>query len=123
MNPVGVTVGIVVAIVGLWLVIAAFKPRPRRYVRVDSASSIWMRPVDVARKSTHVARQQAPGSAISSRSTRKKLTVSVEDDGSAQALQQRVTTALENEFAPLHVRPRIAVALRPQQDAGQEDQQ
>ena len=122
-DPLAVAAGVIVALLGVWLLVKALSPRVRTHTRVASPASIWVRPVDVARKSTHVARQQAPGSAISSRSTRKKLTVSVEDDGSAQALQQRVTTALENEFAPLHVRPRIAVALRPQQDAGQEDQQ
>ncbi|EEI16038.1 hypothetical protein [Corynebacterium lipophiloflavum] len=120
-DPLAVTVGVIVALVGVWLLVKALSPRVRTHTRVVSPASIWVRPVDIARKSTHVARQHAPGSAISSRATRKRLNVSVEDDGSAAALQQRVATALEQEFSSLSLRPHIAVTLRPQlQDAGQE---
>lgn len=114
-NPVGVTVGIVVALVGLWLIVTAFKPRPRRYVRVDSASSIWMRPVDVARKATASARNELGRSNIASRATRKKLTVDVEDDGSAD-LDHRLTDVLGGEMQRLAQTPKVRVNIhRPTQ--------
>lgn len=114
-NPLGVTVGIIIALVGLWLIITAFKPRPRRYVRVDSASSIWMRPVDVARKATASARSELGRSNIASRATRKKLTVDVEDDGS-QGLDQRLTEVLGSEMQRLEQAPKVRVNIhRPTQ--------
>jgi len=114
-NPVGVAVGIVVALVGLWLIIAALKPRPRRYVRVDSASSIWMRPVDVARKATASARNELGRANIASRATRKKLTVDVEDDGSAD-LDHRLTDVLGGEMQRLAQTPQVRVSIhRPTQ--------
>lgn len=107
-NPLGVTVGIILALVGLWLIITAFKPRPRRYVQVDSVSSIWMRPVDVARKATASARTELGRASIASRATRKKLTVNVEDDGSP-GLDQRLTETLTGEMQRLAQAPNIRV--------------
>lgn len=109
-NPLGVTIGIIVAVVGLWLIITAFKPRPRRYVRVDSVSSIWMRPVDVARKATASARNELGRASIASRATRKKLTLNVEDDGST-GLDQRLTDVLTGEMQRLEQAPRIRVNI------------
>lgn len=114
-NSVGVTIGILVALVGLWLVIAAFKPRPRRYVRVESVSSIWMRPVDIARKATASARSELGRSNIASRATRNKLTVEVDDDGSP-ALEQRLTEVLGGEMQRLAQTPKVRVNIhRPTQ--------
>lgn len=108
-DAVGVTVGIVVALVGLWLIIAAFKPRPRRHVQVNSAtSSIWVRPVDVARKSTASARSELGRAGISSRATRRKLVLNVEDDGSGN-LQDRLTDALTTEVQRLSPTPSVKV--------------
>lgn len=107
-NPLGVAIGIIVALVGLWLIITAFMPRPRRYVRVESASSIWMRPVDVARKATASARSELGRSNITSRATRTKLTVDVEDDGS-QGLDQRLTEVLGGEMQRLAQAPKVRV--------------
>lgn len=114
-NPAGVAIGIVVALVGLWLVIAALKPRPRRYVQVDSASSIWMRPVDIARKATASARSELGRANIASRATRKKLTVNVEDDRSPD-LDQRLTEVLNGEMQRLTRTPKVRVNVhRPTQ--------
>ncbi|WKK60842.1 hypothetical protein QYQ98_07320 [Corynebacterium sp. P3-F1] len=114
-NPVGVTVGVIVALIGLWLIITAFKPRPRRYVRIESASSIWTRPVDIARKATASARSELGRSNIASRATRKKLTIDVEDDGS-QGLDQRLTEVLSGEMQRLAQAPKVRVNIhRPTQ--------
>lgn len=109
-NPVGVTVGILVSLIGLWLIITAFKPRPRRYVRVDSVSSIWTRPVDIARKATASARNELGRANIASRATRKKLTLNVEDDGSA-GLDQRLNDVLAGEMQRLEHAPKIRVNI------------
>lgn len=109
-NPVGVAVGIIVALVGLWLLITAFMPRPRRHMQVNSTSSIWVRPVDVARKATASARSELGRSNISSTATRRKLTVDVEDDGSGQ-LDQRLSSALTEQVQRLNPPPTVKVNI------------
>lgn len=109
-TPLGVTVGIVIAAIGLWFIIAAFKPRPRRYVQVDSISSIWLRPVDVARRATASARNELGRTNIASRATRKKLTLNVEDDGSS-ALDQRLSDTLTGELQRLTRPPKVRVKI------------
>ena len=105
-----VTIGIIVALVGLWLVITAFVPRARTHVRVDSPASIWVRPVDIARKATNVARAETGSTTVHSKATRKKLTVEVDDDGTG-ATQERLTTLLNGEFSRLQTPPAVAVKV------------
>ena len=105
-----VTIGIIVALVGLWLVITAFVPRARTHVRVDSPASIWVRPVDIARKATNVARAETGSTTVRSKATRKKLAVEVDDDGTG-ATQERLTTLLNGEFSRLQTPPAVAVKV------------
>lgn len=111
-----VTVGIVVALVGLWLLITAFLPRRHTHMRVNSPVSIWVRPVDVARKATNTARAEVGGPNIRSKADRKKLTVQVEDDGSGTA-QERVAAALNTEFSRMARPPAVTVKMQPRQAA------
>ena len=110
MNPVGITVGIIVALVGLWLLITALMPRPRTHMQVASPSSIWVRPVDVARKATASARSELGRSSISSKATRKKLIVDVEDDGSGH-LDQRLAATLTEQVQRLNPPPHVKVNI------------
>lgn len=112
-DGVGVTVGILMALVGLWCIIAAVKPRPRRYVQVVSpTSSMWVRPVDIARKSTAAVRSEMGQTSIASRASRRKLTVSVVDDGSAD-LETQLTSALTEQAQKLKPTPRVKVNVLP----------
>lgn len=111
-SPVGVTVGIIVALIGLWLLITSFMPRPRTHVNVQSSSSIWVRPVDVARKATASARSELGRSRISSRATRRTLTVEVEDDGTGY-IDQRLSAALAEEVKRLNPVPQVNVTVHP----------
>lgn len=107
-DAVTVTVGIIVALIGLWLLITAFIPRKRTHVRVNSAASVWMRPVDIARKATATARAETGGETIRSKANRKKLTVDVPEDGTGTA-QQRVAATLNSEFSRLQTPPAVSV--------------
>lgn len=109
-NPVGTTVGIIVALVGLWLLITALMPRPRTHMQVASPSSIWVRPVDVARKATASARSELGRSSISSKATRKKLVVDVEDDGTGH-LDQRLAATLTEQVQRLNPPPHVKVNI------------
>lgn len=121
-NALAVAIGIALALVGLWILLSAFAPRARTHVRVASEASIWVRPVDIARRATHVSRSQTGGTHALSRASKRRLRVSVEDDGSGSDLQQRVAEALRWEFTPLQVAPRTTVTLQPhQQPTNKED--
>ncbi|QYH20280.1 hypothetical protein JKI95_05055 [Corynebacterium aquatimens] len=95
-----VTIGIVISLVGLWLIIASFMPRPHTHVRIESPASIWIRPVDIARKSTAATRAETGGENIRSKANRKSVTVQLDDDGTGMQ-QEQVTTALNREFRRL----------------------
>ena len=109
-NTAAIALGIVLCLLGLWLMVTAFVPRPRTHVGVDSTASIWIRPVDIARKATHTVRAEIGGSTIRSQADRKRLTVVAEDDGSGTA-QDRASAVLQQEFHRLTRPPSVAVKL------------
>ena len=109
-DAVAVTVGIIASLVGLWLIITAFLPRRRTHVRVQSPVSIWVRPVDVARKATNVARAETGSATVRSKANRKKLTVTIDDDGQSTSAD-RVTQLLSGEFGRLQTPPAVDVRL------------
>lgn len=113
MDVTAVTVGAIIAIIGLFLIIYAFVPRGHTHVRVNSPASIWTRPVDIARKATHVTRSEVGNSSIQSRADRKKLRVQVEDDGTGASLQERLAYTLQSELQGLTTPPSIAVKVLP----------
>ena len=121
MDVTAVTVGIIIAMIGLVLIVYAFVPRGRTHVRVDSPASIWTRPVDIARKATHTTRAEVGNARIQSRADRKKLRVQVEDDGSGAALQERLTSVLSGEFQRLTTPPAISVKVTPKQTGSAAD--
>lgn len=112
--------GIAAVLVGLLLVAAALTPRPRTHVRLDSPASIWLRPVDIARKATYLAHEDAGAHNIRSQATRTRLRVRAQDDGSGELLSGRLHSALTEEFAGLAHPPRIDVRLTPQPEPAEE---
>lgn len=109
----GAAVGILMVLVGMWFILSALRPRPRRHVQVASpTSSIWVRPVDIARKSTAAVRSELGQTSITSRASRRKLTVNVVDDGS-ENLAGRLDSALNREVQRLNPTPRVKVNVLP----------
>lgn len=113
-----VTVGIIVSLLGLWLIICSFMPRARTHMQVESPASIWVRPVDVARKSTYAARAEVGGENIRSKADRKRVTVEVEDDGSGRAAEL-VQSAVTRELHRLSNPPAVTVKVLPSTEASQ----
>lgn len=111
-----VTVGIILALVGLWLIVTAFLPRAHTHMQIDSPASIWVRPVDVARKSTHATRAEVGSENIRSKADRKRLTVEVEDDGSGY-VEERVRSTLGRELQRLANPPAVTVKVLPRAGA------
>lgn len=112
-----VVIAVVLALVGLWLLVVTFKPRPHTHVRVHSPVSIWTRPVDVARKATDAVRRDIGAENVRSKADRKKVTVEIPDDGNIPQLEERVTRSLNNEFKGLATPPAVRVKVKPNPSA------
>lgn len=108
-----VVVGILLVLLGLFLLFFTFKPRPHGHVRVNSPASIWTRPVDIARKTTFTTRGDLGGEQVSTKANRKSVKVQVVDDGSGPAMQERITRALNDELRVLKAQPAVSVKLLP----------
>lgn len=108
-----IVISVLMILLGLALLFYTFKPRPHTHVRVASPVSIWMRPVDIARKATGTARADIGAEHVTSKANRKAIKVQATDDGSGAAMQERLTRSLNNEFKALEVPPAVSVRLRP----------
>lgn len=107
----GVVVGTLIALVGLWLILSAFRRRAHTHVRLTSPTSVWTRPVDIARKSTATARREFGFSDIRSRATRSKLHVTLGADPEGQPVEPVMLEALRGELAPLDPHPKVKISI------------
>lgn len=107
-----VVVGTLLALLGLWFVIIALKPRKRTHMPVNSATSMWVRPVDIARKATATGRYELGKVPVTSRATKKKLDVRVVDDG-GEVARDRLAASLSQQMARLEPAPQISVSVTP----------
>lgn len=108
-----VAAGIAVAALGVVVAVAALRPRPRTHVRFASGTSIWLRPVDIARISTYTTIQETGATNVRSQATRTRLQVRAQDNGQGEAMATRLRQALTERFAGLRRPPRIDVHLTP----------
>lgn len=103
--------GIIAIIVGLILIIIAFKPRKRTHRRIQSEVSLWTRPVDVSRMASQVARKVPGVSTAHSAVKGSTLSVNVGGDSTDSSLPQRVEEALSPMIAkfdsPKQVKVRV----------------
>lgn len=113
-----VWVGAGAIVLGVLLLIVAFKPRRQTHSTLNSNAAVWVRPVDLARVSSATA-QQLPGArSAHSKISRKKLQVIVEGDTNDSSLPQRVEEAIKTKLAFLQQQPKIEV--RVEGDSSQE---
>ncbi|CCI84140.1 hypothetical protein [Corynebacterium otitidis] len=101
-----VLIAAALAALGVLLGISALKPRPRPWRRLGSDAPGWLRPVDVARHSTHLAKT-VPGVTQATTTVRGRTIVCetlVDRDGDALAeelrdtLNRRLLPALGGEY-------------------------
>ena len=110
--------GIGSVVVGLIFLLIAVKARRKTHVQVtpvnsELATSMWLRPVDIARRSSATARQ-VPGVADArTAASRKRVDVTVNGDVNDDALPQRVSEAVAGVFDGLDKQPKVAVKVKP----------
>ncbi|MFF3064982.1 DUF6286 domain-containing protein [Oerskovia sp. NPDC057915] len=101
-------VGVLVALVGLWLLWQAVRPRPRTTLRVVASSGIHLRSADVARWVNATA-GDVPGVLDTSTSvTRRSVRVTVRTTGSPDILSE-VREEVARQLSALEQPPSLSV--------------
>ncbi|MEX3627704.1 DUF6286 domain-containing protein [Corynebacterium sp. LK2514] len=109
--------GVAAVVVGLIFLIVAFKPRRKTHMRLESErSSVWLRAVDVARRSSAVARQVPGVAAARTQATDKNVKITVNGDTEDPALAPRVEDAVSQALQTLESTPRVSVTVEPVQE-------
>lgn len=113
-------VGVALLVVGLLLLIVAFKPRPHTHRRLPSEVSLWVRPVDVARYITAHSRRLSGVKATRTAFKRRTATLTattVAPEAEVQpaierSVQERVQAAF-GDTVSVKVRTQRAAESRP----------
>ncbi len=104
-----IPLGVVIALLGVWLIITGLRPRSRKTLAVTSATGIFLRTADVARLASAAADDVDGVVAASSVASRRKVTVTVESDRDqvADLVRDTVTERLAPLKKPLPVTVRV----------------
>lgn len=102
--------GIVVALLGLWLVVTALRPRSRRTLALRSQTGVFLHTRDVARLASGAAHDVDGVLDVSSTATRRKVSVTAQ--ATAQpGVREAITTAVTERLASLQAPPHVSVTI------------
>ncbi|WP_328291473.1 DUF6286 domain-containing protein [Kineococcus sp. NBC_00420] len=110
-----IPVGVVVVLIGVWLVVTALRPRSRKTLPLTSQTGVFLHTRDVARLASGAAADVDGVLGVSSTATRRKVTVSVQATGhgsGGSGLRESVEAAVTERLSALQSPPRVAVAVR-----------
>ena len=105
--------GVVIALVGLWWIVAALRPRRRTALEVPAQTSVWIAKTDLARLA-RAAADSVPG-VLDSRASASLRTVKVTADvtGDDPALEAAISTAVADAIGGFTTTtPRLKVRTR-----------
>lgn len=112
-----VPVGVLLALLGLWLLLLGLKPRRRTGIQADSDASVWLRPTDVARLAADTARHTPGVMDASASATPRSVRLRVTSTASgADGIREQVAAAVTDRLAVLHSPPRVSVQARTEGD-------
>ena len=94
---------IIAVVVGLILIVVAFKPRARTHRRLASTTSLWARPVDIARLTTATAKRTPGVGSASTRVSGKTVTAEVQANSTADGVAESIRSSIESTVGPLLV--------------------
>lgn len=104
--------GVLAALVGLWLVVAALRPRPRRDLPVGDRSLVWLTPAAVAA----IAESAASGvdGVVRARATasRRSVRVLARTTSTDPAVSASISEAVERSLGGLAQSPSVRVTTR-----------
>ncbi len=105
--------GAALALVGLWLVVLALKPRRVRGVAITSSTYLWVEQSGVGRLAVAAAAQVPGVRSARGSAGRRKVAVTVEAvSGDSQQLATSVRDAIAARLAPLTRTPKITVSVK-----------
>jgi len=110
-GPLFLAGGIVAALLGLWLIVTALRPRVRSGVNVASRTGIFLGTGDVARLASAAAEDVGGVISASTVASRRKVSTTIRTTGGpgiAEAVRQAVTDRLTDLDPP----PRVTVTVR-----------
>ncbi|MGL4743307.1 MAG: DUF6286 domain-containing protein [Dermatophilaceae bacterium] len=104
-------VAVVLALIGLWLVLLALKPRPRTGVAVQARTGVYLRPTDVARVASAAAGDVDGVAEVDASATRSTIRLRV-SSSSGDGVRSAVKDAVDGRLVALAKQPRVKVATR-----------
>lgn len=108
-----VPAGVAVALLGVWMVVTALRPRSRKTVPVTSATGVFLRTRDVARLASDAAGEVDGVLSAASTASRRAVIVTVRSTATA-GIAGEVGDAVRRRLAPLETPPQVRVRVRPQ---------
>ena len=105
-----IPLGLVVALIGVWLIATALRPRSRKTLAVTSQTGVFLRTGDLARLASAAADDVDGVLAASSVASRRKVTVSVESD--RDQIADLVRDAVTERLSALQKPPAVKVRVR-----------
>ncbi len=106
--------GVAIAIVGLWMLGASLRPRPKNSVALNTNTGVNMAPRSIARIAVVAARDVDGVLGASAKSTTRRLVLTVKTTVKSNELSSRVKNAVETSLNGLNPAPRVSVRLKPQ---------
>ncbi|WP_030441501.1 DUF6286 domain-containing protein [Actinoplanes subtropicus] len=106
--------GVAVALIGVWLIVTALRPRSRKTLAVASATGVHLRTSDIARLASAAADDVDGVLSAGSVAGRRTVTVTVESDtaGIADQVHDAVAQRLAALADPVKVKIRVRSHLR-----------
>jgi hypothetical protein len=114
-----VPAGVGIALLGLWMIVTALRPRSRKTVPVTSATGVFLHTRDVARLASDAAREVDGVLSATSTASRRAVTVTVRSTATA-GIADGVADAVNLRLRPLKTPPQVKVRVRPQLHAAKE---
>jgi hypothetical protein len=108
-----VPAGAATALVGLWLVVTALRPRSRKTLPVTSATGVFLHVRDVARLASDAAEDVDGVVSATATASRRTVTVAVRSTA-MPGIVEGVTDAVTRRLRTLETPPRVKVHVRPQ---------
>lgn len=101
-------VGGVLVLLGLWLVVAALRPRPRTSLALRAETGVYLGRRDVDRVAANAASEVDGVLEAHATSSRRKIDVKVSVTGGSSTIE-RVTAAVEHALEPLEHAPKVRI--------------
>lgn len=104
-------VAVLAALVGLWLLLTALRPRPKIAVPLKARTGVFVRPRDLSRLAESAADDVDGVSSVRARATRSKVTLQLDTTGGS-GVTDAVRAAVTERLEPVQRKFRVAVRTR-----------